>query len=87
MQLPDSVNSRWIASLSDKQLQEAERLLHAEFLQHETVEKASAGARYKLMHGPQALVSAWHRWMLVNNESHSRNVVIRRKPRQRARAT
>lgn len=84
MMVPDTVNARWIASLNDKQLQDVERRLHAEFLKQESVEKALAGARYKLLNGTPALVSAWHRWMLVNNETHMRSVVIRRGLRQQS---
>lgn len=81
MILPEKVNSRWIASLGTDQLVEAEGLLHAEFLREETAEKGRTGARYKMLRGPESLVSAWNRWLLVNNETRTRRVVIHRSPR------
>jgi len=78
MVLPGTVNSRWIESLGVEQLREAEGLLHAEFLKEETAEKERTGARYKLLRGPESLVSAWNRWLLVNNAARTRKVVVHR---------
>ena len=81
MILPEKVNSRWIASLGTDQLVEAEGLLHAEFLKEETAEKGRTGVKYKMLRGPESLVTAWNRWLLVNNEARTRRVVIHRSPR------
>ena len=78
MILPGTVNSRWIQSLGTDQLREAEGLLHAVFLKEETAEKERTGARYKLLRGPESLVSAWNRWLLVNNATRTRNLVVHR---------
>ena len=79
MKLPDRVDANWIATLADTQLAKAEALLHAEFVKLEDAEKRRAGARYVMMRGPEPLMAAWQRWLLVNNETRARRVVIRRK--------
>ena len=78
MTIPEYITSRWIASLGDDQLTAAEATLFTAFRRHETAEKSRAGARYVLLQGPPALVSAWHRWLLVNNEARQRGLAIRR---------
>jgi len=80
--LPAQVNASWIATLGDKQLMEAEAALHAIFSKEELAEKKRAGARYQMMRGPESLMSAWQRWLLVNNEVRARNVPIHRKARK-----
>ena len=77
MTIPAYIDSRWIATLGNAQLVEAETTLHAAFREQELSEKARSGARYVLLQGPAALVSAWHRWLLVNNEVRARGLVIR----------
>jgi hypothetical protein len=77
MTIPDHVNTRWIATLGDDQLMQAEAELHAAFRKQETVEKTRSGARYVLLQGPAALVNAWHRWLLVNNETRTRGLSAR----------
>ena len=84
MILPDKVNGRWIASLDIAQLIEAESLLRAEFEKQETAEKRRAGSRYTMLRGPESLVRAWLRWLLVNNETSTRGVLIHRLPPERA---
>jgi hypothetical protein len=79
MNIPDHINSHWIASLEDKQLVSAEAELHAAFRTHETAEKRRSGARYVLLQGPAALVNAWHRWLLVSNETRNRGLVVHRR--------
>ena len=79
MNSPDHINSHWIASLEDKQLVSAEAELHAAFRTHETAEKRWSGARYVLLQGPAALVNAWHRWLLVSNETRNRGLVVHRR--------
>lgn len=82
MTLPAKVNARWIATLGDSQLLEAESMLHAEFVDQEAAEKRQAGSRYTMLRGPESLVAAWLRWLLVNNETHARGVLITRRPRR-----
>ncbi len=79
MNIPDHINSHWIASLEDKQLVTAEAELHAAFRTYETAEKRRSGARYVLLQGPAALVNAWHRWLLVSNETRNRGLVVHRR--------
>ena len=59
MLLPEKVNARWIATLGNDQLLEAEAQLHALFKKEETAEKRRTGARYTMLRGPEALVTAW----------------------------
>ena len=84
MILPAKVNGRWIASLDTAQLIEAESLLRAQFEEQETAEKQRAGSGYTMLAGPESLVSAWLRWLLVNNETSMRGVLTHRLPPERA---
>jgi hypothetical protein len=77
MTIPAHINARWIGTLDDAQLVAAETTLHATFRELEISEKSRAGARYVLLQGSAALVSAWHRWLLVNNEVRARGLAIR----------
>ncbi len=77
MKLPESINARWIDSLSDKQLQQAERELRTSFAHEESAEKERRGARYSTMHWPASLTSAWMRWSLVSNATRARGLRIR----------
>ncbi|HVZ76798.1 MAG TPA: hypothetical protein VG818_02310 [Gemmatimonadaceae bacterium] len=79
MQLPDNVNARWIDTLADDQLIKAEAALHAVFNRQESTEKARAGERYMLLQGPAELVNAWQRWLMVNNETRSRGLIVHRR--------
>jgi hypothetical protein len=79
MTIPDKVNARWIASLGNDQLVKAESTLHAVFLKHELDEKKRTGARYTMLRGPEALVTAWHRWVVVNNETVARGLLVNRR--------
>jgi hypothetical protein len=76
MKIPDNINARWIATLRDDQLMRAEAQLHAAFRANERVEKGRTGARYILLQGPATLVTAWHRWLLLNNETRTRGLVV-----------
>ena len=78
MMIPETVNASWIASLKNEQLIKAENILHREFAKHETAEKQRRGARYIMLRGPEALVSAWLRWLLVNNETSNRGLNVHR---------
>ncbi|MGQ0643034.1 MAG: hypothetical protein ACT4P6_19995 [Gemmatimonadaceae bacterium] len=84
MVLPEKVNARWIATLGNDQLLEAEALLHATFAKEEATEKRRTGARYTMLRGPESLVSAWHRWLLVSNATHTRGVAVHRHARSQA---
>ena len=81
MRLPETINASWIATLADEQLMQAEARLHELFRVQEKREKARAGARYSMMRGPEPLISAWHRWLMVNNEALHRGMVLRRVPK------
>ncbi|HEY9226085.1 MAG TPA: hypothetical protein VIP11_05530 [Gemmatimonadaceae bacterium] len=76
MTIPDRVDARWIATLDNTQLEAAEAELHAVFRVQETAAKSRSGPRYVLLQGPAALVNAWHRWLLVNNEARTRGLVV-----------
>jgi hypothetical protein len=79
MNIPDHINAHWLATLADEQLMTAEAELHATFRARERTEKDRSGARYILLQGPAALVNAWHRWLLVSNETRTRGLVVRRR--------
>jgi len=76
MTIPDHINARWIATLGDDQLMTVEAELHAAFRTHEVSEKRRSGRRYMLLQGPATLVNAWHRWLLVSNETRDRGLVV-----------
>ncbi|HJU72773.1 MAG TPA: hypothetical protein VJ717_03435 [Gemmatimonadaceae bacterium] len=78
MVLPEKVNARWIATLENDQLLEAEGLLHAAFLREETAEKRRRGPHYTMLRGPETLVTAWHRWLLVSNATRTRGILVHR---------
>jgi hypothetical protein len=77
MILPDRLTANWIATLGDSQLMEIELHLHGQFATEETHEKRRRGDRYAMLEGPEALVTAWHRWLMANNEARTRGLVIR----------
>jgi hypothetical protein len=81
MLLPEKVNARWIATLGNDQLLEAEAQLHALFRKEEMAEKRRTGARYTMLRGPATLVSAWHSWLMVRNATQTRGVSVHRHPR------
>lgn len=78
MKLPENVTANWASSLADDQLVQAEARLHAEFAKQERMEKKRTGDRYIMLRGPESLVSAWLRWLTVNNETRYRGVIVRR---------
>jgi len=77
MTVPERVTAGWVATLPDGQLMTVESRLHSEFLDEETQEKERRGDRYTLLQGPSALVNAWLRWQMVNNEARSRGLLVR----------
>ncbi len=76
MGIPQHVTARWVATLGDDQLMQAEAELHAVFRTAEVQEKSRSGERYMLLQGPASLVTAWHRWLLVSNETRARGLVV-----------
>ena len=85
MLLPDRLTAAWIATLADTQLLQVESHLHGAFFVEETDEKRRRGGSYTLLQGPESLVTAWHRWILVNNEVRTRGLVIRQRNAARSR--
>jgi len=79
MNIPEHINTRWIATLGNEQLVAAEAELHAAYRSSELAEKQRSGARYMLLQGPAALVNAWHRWVLVSKETKNRGLPVRRR--------
>ena len=77
--MPAHVTTRWIATLGDEQLVAAEAHLYRAFHARETAEKSRAGSRYILLQGPSELVTAWQQWLLANNETRARGVMVRRR--------
>ena len=76
--IPEQVNANWIDTLRDEELLKAERALHKEFAKQEAAEKQRRGASYVMLHGPEPLVTAWLRWLMVNNATSSRGLVVHR---------
>jgi len=74
MTIPDRITARWIATLTNEELQDAERELKGSFSQAESTEKARRGAAYSLMRGPETLTSAWLRWSMVCNATRDRGL-------------
>ena len=79
MPIPERVNADWIATLGDDQLMDAEARLRAVFLTQEILEKQRRGARYAVLEGPEVLVTAWHRWVMVSNEARTRKLVVQQR--------
>jgi hypothetical protein len=77
MNIPAHVDAHWIGTLGDQQLVAADLQLHADFHQLELAEKSRTGERYVLLQGPAPLVNAWLQWVLVNNETRARGLVVR----------
>lgn len=74
MNIPERVNGKWVATLDDAALVEAEGVLHADFRRQDVAEKARRGTKYRLLEGPAPLVDAWMRWNLVSNEARKRGL-------------
>ena len=77
MEIPQRVNTKWMATLDDTSVLEAESILHADFRQQDTAEKNRRGTRYRLLEGPATLVDAWMRWLSMSNEVRRRGLAIR----------
>jgi hypothetical protein len=79
MVIPERVNTRWMATLDDASIVEAEAILHADFRLQDSAEKQRRGTRYRLLEGPATLVDAWMRWQSLFNEAHRRRLPTHRK--------
>ena len=79
MQIPERVNSKWMATLDDASILDAETILHTDFREQDTLEKNKRGTRYRMLEGPAVLVDAWMRWQAVTNEARRRGLPIRRR--------
>ena len=77
MKIPDHITGRWVATLGNDQLVKAEKQLHTVFHRRESAEKARCGSRYVMLQGPAELVNAWQRWVLLNNETRNRGLIVR----------
>ena len=84
MTIPEKVDASWIATLGNDRLLKAETQLHATFQKEEIAEKKRKGANYTMLRGPQSLVDAWLRWLLVNNATRTRGLVVHRQRAARA---
>jgi hypothetical protein len=78
MTIPDRITVDWISTLADARLVAVEWRLHSEFVAEDNHERKRSGERYTLLQGPAALVNAWLRWQMVNNEARLRGLMIRR---------
>ncbi len=74
MTIPERITARWIATLSNDELQEAERKLHGSFDKAESSERTKQGNAYNLMRGPETLTNAWIRWSMVCNATRDRGL-------------
>jgi hypothetical protein len=79
MAVPERLTADWITSLDNGDLVAVESDLHTEFVDEENLERRRRGDRYVLLQGPAALVDAWLRWLMVNNETRLRSRVVRRR--------
>jgi hypothetical protein len=78
MKYPDRIDGRWIDSLSDNELIDAENTLKQRFSREEKAEKKRMGDDYSIMRGPEALTSAWSRWSMVSAATRDRGLKARR---------
>lgn len=74
MMFPERINARWIDTLSDDELREAEAELHGIFAAEQSAERARRGDAFDLMRGPEELTAAWMRWSVVRNATEQRGV-------------
>jgi hypothetical protein len=81
MKMPERVNAEWVSSLSDKHLEEAAATLHAVFEKEDNAERKRAGEEYRMLRGPESLISAWMRWLMVTNEQAERRTPLHRRHR------
>ena len=78
MQVPEHITSKWIDSLGNESLLDAESNLHKIFSDLEQEEKAQVGASYNLMHSSANVMAAWDRWSRVSTAVRARGLHRRR---------
>ena len=74
MQVPEHITPKWIDSLGNDSLLDAESSLHKIFSTLEQEEKARGGANYNMMHGSADLMAAWDRWSRVSTAVRARGL-------------
>lgn len=74
MTIPERITQRWIAELSNTDLQAVELELHGIYAREESSEKARRGGAFSLMRGPESLTQAWLRWSMVCNATRDRGL-------------
>ncbi|MBK6489070.1 MAG: hypothetical protein IPF98_19975 [Gemmatimonadetes bacterium] len=74
MTIPERITARWIATLSNDELQAVERTLHGSFDKQDSSERLSKGSAYSLMKAPETLTNAWLRWSMVCNATRDRGL-------------
>jgi hypothetical protein len=72
--LPETIDNRWIDTLTDAELADAELELRERYTSLETAERERGGVRYDRMRGSPAATSAWVQWSMVRNATRSRGV-------------
>ena len=87
MRMPEKINAKWVDSLSDADLVQAEYDLRGALQKQETAERKRRGAAYQLLRGPEALTQAWNRWSFVGNALRLRGLRVRQRPETAKRAT
>lgn len=74
MTIPERITARWIATLSNEELQAAEKTLHGSFDEQDASERRRRGGEYSLMQAPETLTNAWLRWSMVCNATRDRGL-------------
>ena len=80
MQIPERVNMKWMATLDDASILDAETTLHSDFREQDQLERHRRGAGYRMFEGPAPLLDSWHKWQTVTNEARRRGLLIHRRP-------
>ncbi len=78
--VPEVISWGWVTTLSDEDLMDVERRMHAKFTVLERREKKLRGAKYELMRGSAELMAAWDRWSRLSNAMRERSLTVRREP-------
>ena len=79
MKMPERITTRWLGTLTDAQLQVAERELRTSFTRLDTAERSKRGDDYALMRGPEPLITAWLRWSMASNAARGRGLATWRR--------
>jgi hypothetical protein len=81
MQVPAHITTKWMDSLGNDSLLDAESNLHQIFSALEQEEKAQGGANF-MMHSSADLMAAWDRWSRVSTAVRARGL-HRKRSRER----